>query len=133
MNITLPTFTPTWPAYAMSQRKAFDQVMTRVACHVVDWAMSHKDVQEAFVDHVSCSSPVGRALNDHVDDRMGHAGGLERAIEEGIEEYMHNFEVEANAVKNLDEAVMTIIEDSRELVKNISDVVIEEIANKLSR
>lgn len=94
-------------------------VLERLAVRVVNWAFSHSSVQKAFVEHVSCGTPIGRALNKRIDDAMDEFDreidaddicGLDRWFENSFEEAMRNFSIHAEQIEELDEAITEQLE-----------------------
>jgi hypothetical protein len=130
-------------AMARKQRAHVEALLGNVAVRVVSWAFEQPNVQHAFVKHVTCSTPIGQALNEQIRDVSEATGstvlktleGLERFVESSIEDFMRNndCDVRADNIKDLDEAVETIIQDSSTIVNGLCDAVMEKIAEKLSR
>jgi hypothetical protein len=103
-----------------SIRQWFRKHLAQRAAILIEWMFSFKEVQHAFVDTISCNSPIGRALNGHIEDYSGEMDvdniqGLDRYVENSIDDYLSNNEIEADNIKHLDryvaEAVTAEIDD----------------------
>lgn len=127
------------------QRKLGD-VGERLAVKLVAWAFDSTAVQKAFLRNVDCSTPIGRALNAQVEDCISNelrrfdkddlevdasnVSGLDRAIEDGINEFFAHESINANDIENLDHVVMEIFAqadaDDLGLADAISDILDEK-------
>ncbi len=132
--MTLAFSQPRWPDYVAAQRKALDQLTSHCILGAVSYLFKRKDVQYAIVNAISCHTPIGLALNDQINACI-EGSDLDRTIESAIEDFMrHNdCNVSADDIKDLDEAVRTIIEDDSTIVDAMSTAIMEKIAEKLSR
>lgn len=100
----------------------------------VQWALSKRPVQHAIAHSITCSTPIGRMLNDHIESSMDsnkvdadNVHGLERAVESTVEDAFNNFEVDADSVKGLDDAIANAIDDALCHNKNIAESLSETI------
>lgn len=99
----------------------FHTLVDKAVARVIDWAFAKRTVQHAFVKRIGCNTPIGSALNSHIEDQVDNSGregidaddirDLDGAIESSIEDYLRNNAIKANEIEGLDDEVSELLED----------------------
>ena len=121
----------------------FSALLVRTTARVFSWALSHRAVQKAIVDRISCSTKIGNALNRHVEslieetDRDGieadNITGLDRYIESCVDDYWRDNSIDTGSIKNFDQEVAERVDQAiNELVDDGDEHLIRLIAQRLS-
>lgn len=102
----------------------FSTKVDKFCARIVRWFFSKRAVQKAFIDQVRCETPMGRALNQHIEDNIpevnaGNIEGLEGEISSVVEDNLRNFTVDAGDVNDLAEAISNALENSEMPARNI--------------
>lgn len=106
--------------------KSIDLVLSAV----VKRALSSRRIQNVVVGSVSCSTPIGQALNHHIEgmvedvDRELDADevkGLDRFVENSMEDWFRHNEIEPESIRNFDRAVSESVESALE--DNLDDYI----------
>src|SRR5689334_19283061 len=104
-------------------------LVERAVARVIGWVFSMPAVQFALVKQVRCGSPIGNALVGQIEDCVSNQSaddisGLERLIEREVghcfDEFIRDFEIDAENVKNLKEEVGTIVDEYELRATNIA-------------
>lgn len=110
------------------------------------WAFSKRAVQRAIAQSITCSTPIGHMLNEHIEDRMDsnstevdadNVRGLERYIESSLEDFVRN-NIEDAINEHLDydklsEAVVENPDFQEELTKLAAEASIKRMIELLQQ
>jgi hypothetical protein len=99
----------------------------RAVYNIVHWCMTKQVVQDAIVDSIKCKSPIGRALHDFTDEKLGDAQDANDVAEQ-IDEALDSFEIDAGNIKHLDDEVKEILENT-EGFKDTVEQAVDELVN----
>lgn len=129
-------------------RTHWNKQAERALAKFFGWAFSFRAVQVAVVKEINCGTPIGRMLNDHIEQSMSDEREidvddirrLDRYVEKEIENALENFEIDADNIKGLDDAISESVDNNlketlQELLKEHSDEitfnVVETIVERL--
>lgn len=109
------------------------------------WAFSKRAVQKAIAQSITCSTPIGKMLNEHIEDRMDNSTevdadnvrGLDRYIESAMDDFVqHNLEDAINEHLNYDKVAEAVVENpdfQEEMTKAAVEASIKEFIDRLKQ
>lgn len=105
------------------------------------WALSKRAVQEEIADAIQGNTPLChliRGVCEDVLDRQREVDvdditGLERYVEQAIEEAGRDLEIHAENVKDLDDAIAEVINRDEDLQEELTNAVCKTMAERLAR
>ena len=122
-----------WLRNKFSPREWISKQIGKALAAVFAWAFSYRTVQKAIVKRISCDTPIGAMLNEHIESHADVESAVESAVEEAFEH--HKFTVDADDVDGLDRFVESAIEEyatGSDCQQQIKDAVEEALNESLS-
>lgn len=118
-------------------RNRIDAMLERAVVAFFEWAFSKRAVQWAVAESISCRTPIGQMLNEHISDEIDGAdlsGTVERevgdCVESAIDEYFRNYSIEADRIDQLDKVIHDVVEEN---MSEIVGEVLDELAKRFVR
>lgn len=127
-------------AYHMKREQIMrwiDAQIERTLVSFFAYAFSKRSVQNVVAESITCQTPIGRMLNEHIQGSMSSIDAddicnLGREIERAVDDAMGDREVDVDDIKDLDRAIEHAVTEALENDEWV-DSVVDEMIRRLKK